>query len=91
VLLGNGPAAISALRCPGFANENASILKYFSMGSEGQYKLSFRTEFYNLFNRHTYVINGCGYGSQVGAPNFAQVVGVNDNPRTGQFAVRFTF
>ncbi|MGA8539707.1 MAG: hypothetical protein WB566_09420, partial [Terriglobales bacterium] len=32
---------ISSLRCPGQANEDASILKYVPMGSEGQYRLSF--------------------------------------------------
>jgi hypothetical protein len=89
---GVGPPAISELRCPGQANENASILKYVPMGSEGQYKLSFRAEFYNLFNRHYYNINGCG-GSRatVGAANFGQINGVNDNPRNGQFAIRFDF
>jgi len=91
--LGTGPQRISALRCPGLANENASILKYFSMGSDGQYKLSFRAEFYNLFNRHTWGINGCASPpySHVGSPTFGMVTGVNSSPRTGQFAVRFTF
>lgn len=90
--LGTGPLDISALRCPGNANENASILKYFSMGSEGQYKLQFRVEYYNLFNRHTYNINGCGGNrSQIGSGNFGEIFGVNPNPRTGQFAIRFTF
>jgi carboxypeptidase family protein len=89
---GTGPTDLSALRCPGSANENASILKYFSMGSDGQYKLSFRAEYYNLFNRHTYNINGCGGNkSHVGSSDFGQIFGVNDNPRNGQFAVRFTF
>ncbi len=90
---GTGPSAISALRCPGSANENASILKYFSMGSDGQYKLSFRTEFYNLFNRHYFGIQGCGGGhaqASAGQP-LGFVTGVNSAPRTGQFAVRFTF
>jgi Carboxypeptidase regulatory-like domain/TonB dependent receptor len=91
--LGTGPGDNSALRCPGLANENASILKYFSMGSEGRYKLSFRVEYYNLFNRHTYNINGCGgnNGNQVGSGNFGEIFGVNNNPRTAQFAIRFTF
>jgi hypothetical protein len=90
--LGKGPGDISALRCPGSANENASLLKYVPLGSDGQYKLSFRAEFYNLFNRHTYSINGCGGGSStVGFSNFGQINGVNDGPRTGQFAIRFDF
>jgi len=90
--LGVFPARIPQLRCPGAANENASLLKYFPFGSEGQYRLSFRAEFYNLFNRHTYNIVGCGGNpASIGAGNFGQVTGVADNPRTGQFAIRFDF
>jgi Carboxypeptidase regulatory-like domain len=90
--LGTGPAAVSALRCPGSSNENASLLKYVPMGSDGQYKLSFRAEFYNLFNRHTYNINGCGGNkSTAGFSNFGEIFGVNDGPRNGQFAIRFDF
>jgi Carboxypeptidase regulatory-like domain len=92
VAFGTGGAYNSALRCPGSANENASALKSFSMGSDGQYQLQLRVEFYNLFNRHTYAILGCGGSStNVGDGNFGQVTGVNDNPRTGQFGARFTF
>ena len=82
----------SALRCPGQANENTSLLKNFTMGSDGRYRLSLRTEFYNLFNRHYYNIQGCaGSRSSIGAANFGEILGVNDNPRQGQFAVRFEF
>ena len=92
VSFGNGGAYNSALRCPGQAMENASALKYFSMGADGRYQLSLRVEFYNLFNRHTYSILGCGGSStNVGDGNFAQVTGVNSSPRTGQFGARFTF
>lgn len=82
----------SALRCASEANENVSLMKDFRAGSDGQYRLSFRTEFYNVFNRHYYFINGC-YGTQasVGSDGFGQIYGVNDNPRGGQFAVRFEF
>jgi hypothetical protein len=89
---GTGQAYSSALRCPGSANENASALKYFSMGADGRYQLSLRVEFYNLFNRHSYSILGCGGTStNIGDGNFAQVTGVNSSPRTGQFGARFTF
>jgi len=83
----------SALRCPGQASENASMLKNFTMGPESQYRLSFRAEFYNLFNRHYYNINGCGGNNSngIGAANFGQIFGVADNPRSGQFAIRFDF
>ena len=90
--LGTGGAYNTNFRCPGQAMENASALKYFSMGADGRYQLSLRVEFYNLFNRHTYAINGCGGGqTNVGDSNFAAVTGVNSSPRTGQFGVRFTF
>jgi hypothetical protein len=92
VAFGTGGAYDSRLRCPGSANENASILKYFAMGPDGRYHLSMRVEFYNLFNRHSYGILGCGgVGTNVGDGNFAAVTGVSDNPRTGQFGLRFTF
>ena len=50
---GQGPPAIGSLRCPSAASEDAGLLKYFPMGSEGQSRLSFRVEFYNVFNRTT--------------------------------------
>jgi len=91
--LGTGPARISDLRCPGFANENASILKRFAMGADGQYRLQARVEFYNIFNRHAYDIIGCGGGgAQIGNSNFGEVIdGGAESPRTGQFALRFEF
>ena len=91
--LGTGPLRTGDLRCPGFANENASILKRFRMGSDGQYSLQARVEFYNIFNRHSFSINGCGGGSsQIGSSNFGEVVGAAAaSPRTGQFALRFEF
>jgi hypothetical protein len=90
--LGQGPPAISQLRCPGGQDEDTSLLKYFPMGHEGQYRLSFRAEFYNVFNRHFYDIQGCGGSrSTIGAANFGLINGVNSNPRTGQFGFHFEF
>ena len=87
----------SSLRCPAGERESASLLKYFSMGPDGRYQLSLRVEFYDLFNRHFYNINGCaGTGTSVGPTgtyeqNFAIITGVTSDHRTGQFGVRFTF
>ncbi len=93
--LGAGPARISAFRCPGFANEDASALKQFEMGADGQYKLQLRVEFYNLFNRHSFAIQGCGGGgATIGAyptEGIGLVTGASSSPRTGQFAARFEF
>lgn len=84
--------ATSALRCPGQANENVTALKNVFFGPEGSYRLSFRTDFYNLFNRHYYYINGCaGTRAATDAGNFGQILGVLDNPRQGQFAIRLDF
>jgi hypothetical protein len=85
-------AGTSALRCPGQANENSTLLKNVQTGPEGSYRISFRVDFYNLFNRHYYNINGCsGSHASVGASDFGEILGVSDNPRQGQFAVRLDF
>jgi hypothetical protein len=90
--LGKGPATNGDLRCPGSKNESVSLLKYFPMGSDGKYRLSVRGEFYNVFNRHEFFINGCsGSRSSIGSKDFGQIFGVIDNPRSGQFAIRFEF
>ncbi|HVU45619.1 MAG TPA: TonB-dependent receptor, partial [Terracidiphilus sp.] len=87
----------SRLRCPGQANENTSFLKNDRLGPEGKYNLSIRMDFYNLFNRHYYNIQGCGgVVSGIGSsdsqgPLFGRIMGVSDNPRTGQFAIRLDF
>jgi hypothetical protein len=89
---GKGPGNTPALRCPGSASENISLLKYFPFGSNEQYKLSFRAEFYNVFNRHEYSIQGCGgTRSAIGSSDFGRIWDVVNNPRTGQFAIRFEF
>jgi len=89
--LGKGPATNGDLRCPGSANEDFSLLKYFDMGSD-RYRLSIRAEFYNVFNRHEYYVQGCaGSRSSVGSDSFGQILGVFDNPRSGQFGIRFEF
>jgi hypothetical protein len=86
--LGKGPASIDALRGFGRAYENASMIKYFSMGQEGRYKLQLRVEFYNLFNRH-YLANPV---TNPGSPYFGYVTGAtNDTPRQGQFGARFSW
>jgi len=62
------------------------------VGRERKYVLSFRTDFYNLLNRHYYYIQGCaGSTSSIGSSNFGEINGVLENPRTGQFAIRLDF
>jgi hypothetical protein len=90
--LGKGHATNSRLRCTGSADEQVSLLKYFPM-ADGRYQLSFRAEFYNVFNRHDYSIQGCSGNpaSSIGSSDFGRILGVMDNPRTGQFGIRFEF
>jgi hypothetical protein len=82
----------SRLRCPGQANENVTFLKNNRVGPDGKYNLSMRMDFYNAFNRHYYNIQGCGGTSaSIGSPTFGEILGVQDNPREGQFAIRLDF
>jgi hypothetical protein len=80
------------LRCPSQANENSTLMKNNRIGPDGKYDVSIRLDFYNLLNRHYYNIQGCGGNrASIGAANFGEILGVQDNPRTGQFAVRLDF
>jgi hypothetical protein len=80
------------LRCPGQANENSTLQKNERMGPDGKYAVSIRADFYNLFNRHYYNIVGCGGNrAAIGAADFGEILGVQANPRQGQFAVRLDF
>ncbi len=83
--LGTGPARISAIRGFGVESENASLLKNTYFGAEGRYKLQFRVEFYNIFNRHSFD----NPNTNLTSPDFGYVTGVSSTPRNGQFGVRF--
>jgi len=82
----------SRLRCPGEANENTTFLKNDKVGPDGKYNVSLRMDLYNVFNRHYYNIEGCGGNTAaIGASNFGEILGVQDNPRGAQFAIRLDF
>ena len=83
--LGTGPARIDALRGFGIKSENVSLMKNTYFGSEGRYRLQFRVEFYNIFNRHSFN----NPDSNINSPTFGYVTSVNSSPRQGQFGVRF--
>ena len=83
----SGPPRLDALRGFGITSENVSLLKNTSFGHEGRYKLQFRVEFYNLFNRHTFA----NPITDLTSPEFGFVPGVSSTPRNGQFGVRFEF
>lgn len=83
--LGTGPARVSALRGFGSAKEDVSVMKTFSMGEDGRYRLSFRAEFYNIFNRHQF----SDPETRLNSNAFGYVLGINSDPRQGQFGARF--
>jgi hypothetical protein len=83
--LGQGPSRVNALRGFGTANENVGLLKNFRFGSDGRYALTFRVEFYNLFNRH----NFANPNTDIGSDQFGYVTGISSSPRQGQFGARF--
>jgi hypothetical protein len=84
---GTGPTRVDAIRGFGIENENVSLMKNTYLGAEGRYKLQFRVEFYNIFNRHTF-INPI---TDLNSPEFGYVPGVSSTPRAGQFGLRFEF
>jgi hypothetical protein len=84
----------SRLRCPGQANENSTLIKNQKAGPEGKVNVSIRLDFYNLLNRHYYSIVGCGSSGEnanIGSSTFGEILGVQDSPRQGQFAIRLDF
>jgi len=83
--LGAGPSRIAALRGFGTKSENVSLLKDFRFGNDGRFEVSFRVEFYNIFNRNTFA----NPNTSVGNPQFGYVTGSTDTPRQGQFGTRF--
>jgi hypothetical protein len=84
-LFGTGRAYYSELRGFGYADEDLGLMKYFSMGQDGRYKLSVRFEMYNMFNRHYFA----DPSANIGSPLFGYVTGSSGSPREGQFGARF--
>lgn len=82
--LGTGPEAFNQLRSFGYADEDASFLKYTSFGRDGRFKLSLRVEFYDLLNRHYFN----DPVTDTTSPNFGYVTGVQGISRNGQFGAR---
>jgi len=67
------------------------MMKNENVGPEGRYRISFHTDFYNLFNRHAYLIEGCEAFAPGSDRNFGEILGVNSLPRQGQFSIRLDF
>lgn len=86
--LGNGQNYQAQVRNPGTATEDLGLHKSVTAGQDQQYNLTFRIEFFNLFNRHSLA----GPDTNLGDPNFGQILGYGGiGGRIGQVGARFTF
>ncbi len=86
--LGNGQNFQAGARNPGFSSEDLAAHKTFSAGSDNQYKLTLRMEFYNVFNR----AHLDGPVANLTDPNYGRITNYTSDPgRVGQFGARFTF
>jgi hypothetical protein len=86
--LGTAGDYLEGVRNPGLATEDLGLHKYVGLGPENRYGLTFRMEFFNLFNRHQLA----GPITDMSNPNFGKIIGfAGFGGRVGQFGARFTF
>ena len=83
---GNESREDNTLRAAGINNWNVGIAKQLFLIKE-QYGLTFRTEFFNLFNRVQFGPPGTAFGTA----QFGVISSQVNNPRLIQFGLRFTF
>jgi len=83
---GTGPLFLSELRSFGFAGENLGIMKNFRFAE--RFRLQFRFELYNIFNRHYFDDPSNNIGNPADAP-LGYVTKTAGSPREGQFGARF--
>jgi hypothetical protein len=80
---GNSGPNVAGLKTFGSASENLAVYKDFKI--KERMKLQIRAEFFNVFNRH-YFDNP---NTNIGSPNFGDVMSVGGTPRVGQLGARF--
>ena len=78
------PRLPTQLRGFGGAYENVGVMKSFQF--KERYKLQFRFEIYNIFNRHYFSDPNTDIGN---AALFGHVTSTTGSPREGQFGMRF--
>ncbi|MFN7996221.1 MAG: TonB-dependent receptor [Bryobacteraceae bacterium] len=84
---GNEGRVDPRLRQQGTHNFDFALFKNMALAREGQIRLQFRAEFFNLFNSPQFGPPG----STVGTAQFGVVSSQVNNPRLVQFALRFMF
>ena len=86
-----GNTGRNAFTGPNYVNMNLAVQKGFRLFGEGR-MLTFRAEFYNLFNRHNFynpisTLSTDGFNLN---PDFGKIKSAHE-PRQIQFAVRYTW
>jgi hypothetical protein len=86
-----GDASRTPLSGPDFVNTDFSLIKQFRLPWENM-GLSFRAEFFNLFNHPQFAlpVQSIGY-ADINAANFGSISSTVNNPRLVQFALKLTF
>jgi hypothetical protein len=86
--LGTAGNLLSQVRNPGLATEDLGLHKNVAMGPEGRYNLTFRLEFFNVFNRDALG----GPDTNMADGTFGQIISYGGvGGRIGQFGARLTF
>lgn len=86
--LGTAGNYIEKLRYPGTSTEDLGLHKSLVAGSQKQYSLTLRLEFFNVFNRH----NLGGPDTNMGDSTFGEIVSYGGvGGRVGQFGARLNF
>ena len=84
--LGTVPIYRGDFRGFGWSNEDVMFLKNFRFAE--RFRVQFRFEMYNLFNRHHFRDPNTNIGNPSGQP-FGYVTGIVGSPREGQIGARF--
>jgi len=84
--LGSVPMYRSDFRGFGWSNEDVMLLKNFRFAE--RFRVQFRFEMYNIFNRHHFRDPNTNIGNPSGQP-FGYVTGIAGSPREGQIGARF--
>lgn len=82
---GNDLLYRSDFRGFGWSNEDVMLMKNFRFGGEDRFRLQFRVELYNIFNRHHFSDPDTGIASST----FGHVINLSGSPREGQIGARF--
>lgn len=81
--LGNGLRYRSDFRGFGWSEEQLGLMKNFHVGE--RFRLQFRAEFYNIFNRHHF----SNPDTNIQSATFGKVINLTGTPREGQIGLRF--